>query len=76
MLWLYRRVIFGELTREDLKSILDLDRREIAIFAPLVAGVLVMGVWPGPFLRVMHASVANLIGQTVVPVDAAMLSLP
>src|SRR5690606_7639954 len=35
MLWRYRRVIFGELVREDLKSILDLSRREIWIFAPL-----------------------------------------
>ena len=36
MLWLYRRVIFGKLTREDLKSILDMNPREIAVFAPLV----------------------------------------
>ncbi|MEX2649645.1 MAG: NADH-quinone oxidoreductase subunit M [Alphaproteobacteria bacterium] len=76
MLWLYRRVIFGELVREDLKSILDLDRREVAVFAPLVVGVLVMGVWPDPFLRVMHASVANLIGQATTGAQAAMLTLP
>jgi NADH-quinone oxidoreductase subunit M len=76
MLWLYRRVVFGELVREDLKAILDLNRREIAIFVPLVVGVLVMGVWSDPFLRVMHASVANLMAQATPVADAAMLALP
>ena len=63
MLWLYRRVIFGALTKEDLKSILDLDRREIAVFAPLVAAVLWMGIYPNSFLDVMHASVDKLMIQ-------------
>ena len=76
MLWLYRRVVFGELVREDLKAILDLNRREIAIFVPLVVGVLVMGVWPDPFLRVMHASVANLMAQATPVADTPILVLP
>ncbi len=63
MLWLYRRVIFGELVKEELKSILDLSRREIAIFAPLILVVIWMGVYPTSFLSVMHASVGNLIEQ-------------
>ena len=62
-LWLYRRVIFGELTRVELKSILDIDRREMLVFAPLVALVILFGVWPGPLLEVFHASVENLISQ-------------
>ena len=36
MLWLYRRVIFGVIEKEELKSIVDLSRREIAVFAPLI----------------------------------------
>ncbi len=71
MLYLYRRVIFGELTKEDLKTMTDLSRREIAIFAPLVAATLWMGVWPEPFLDVMHASVANLIENYEVALRAA-----
>jgi NADH-quinone oxidoreductase subunit M len=63
MLWLYRRVIFGELTKDSLKNILDLDRREIAVFAPLVAAVLWMGIYPSSFLAVMEPSVAQLIEQ-------------
>ena len=61
MLWLYRRVVFGELEKEALKSILDLNRREILVFAPIIVGVLWLGVYPNSFLDVMHVSVENLI---------------
>ncbi len=60
-LWLYRRVVFGELTKDELKDILDLNRREVAIFVPLVAVAIWIGVYPEPFLNVMHASVGNLL---------------
>ena len=71
MLYLYRRVIFGALTKEDLKTMTDLSRREIAVFAPLVAATLWMGIWPEPFLDVVHASVANLIENYEVALRAA-----
>ncbi len=61
MLYLYRRVIFGKMTKEDLRSILDLSWREKAIFAPLIAIVLWMGIYPMSFIDVMSASVANVI---------------
>ena len=61
MLYLYRRVIFGKLEKTHLKDILDLDMREVAVFAPLIVLVLWMGLWPQPFLDVMDASVANLL---------------
>jgi NADH-quinone oxidoreductase subunit M len=63
MLFLYRRVIFGALTKEDLKTILDLSPREIAVFAPLVALTLWMGIYPAPFLEVMDASIVKLLDQ-------------
>ncbi|MEE9141020.1 MAG: NADH-quinone oxidoreductase subunit M [Alphaproteobacteria bacterium] len=63
MLWLYRRVIFGKLEKEELKDILDLSPREIAVFAPLVILVFWMGIYPSSFLDVMHASVGNLIAD-------------
>jgi len=61
MLYLYRRVIFGKLERDDLKSILDLSWREIAIFAPLVVLTIWMGVYPSSFTRSIHVSVVNLV---------------
>ena len=45
-LWLYRRVVFGDLVKESLKSITDMDRRERLIFAPLVAMTILLGVYP------------------------------
>ncbi|MEE8245715.1 MAG: NADH-quinone oxidoreductase subunit M, partial [Alphaproteobacteria bacterium] len=62
-LWLYRRVMFGALVKDELKEIVDMNRREVLVFAPLVVIVLWMGLYPVPFLEVMHVSVANLIEQ-------------
>jgi NADH-quinone oxidoreductase subunit M len=70
MLYLYRRVIFGKLEKEDLKAILDLSPREIAIFVPLVVVTIWMGVYPAPFLEVMDASIANLIEQHKMAMNA------
>ncbi len=61
MLYLYRRVVFGRLVREDLKTILDLDLREVAVFVPLIVVVIWMGVYPSTFIEPIHASVAKLI---------------
>ena len=70
MLYLYRRVIFGRLTKEELMSIMDLSPREMAIFAPLVVVMLWMGIWPEPFLNVMEASVAQLVENHQVAMRA------
>ncbi len=63
MLWLYRRVIFGELTKDDLKGMMDLGPREVAIFVPLIALVFWMGIYPSSFIDVMGASVDKLIAD-------------
>ena len=61
MLYVYRRIIFGKLDKENLMSIKDLSYREIIVFAPLILLVFWMGIYPSPFLDVMSASVENLI---------------
>ncbi len=61
MLYLYRRVIFGKITKEDLKDILDLDWREKVVFAPLILLVLWMGIYPGSFIDIMAPSVERLV---------------
>ncbi|MFQ5784024.1 MAG: NADH-quinone oxidoreductase subunit M [Alphaproteobacteria bacterium] len=71
MLWLYRRVVFGALTKEHLAKILDLNPREIAIFAPMIGVVLLMGIYPEAFLSVIRASVENLIVQAGGAIDAS-----
>jgi NADH-quinone oxidoreductase subunit M len=61
MLYLYRRVVFGTITRTELRSMLDLSPREMAVFAPLLLLVLWMGVYPNSFLKPIQASVDNLV---------------
>jgi len=73
MLYLYRRVIFGAMTKENLAAIGDLNMREIAIFAPLVILVIWMGVYPGPFLDIMHVSVENLLTNINTALDAGVV---
>ena len=61
MLYLYRRVIFGTLTKAELKHILDLSPREWAVFAPLIVLTLWMGIYPSSFTSFFDASVASLV---------------
>ncbi len=63
MLWLYRRVIFGVITRDDLRRLLDLSPREIAVFAPLVLLTLWMGIYPSSFTQFFDASVHAMVEQ-------------
>ena len=70
MLYLYRRVIFGKLTKDSLTAILDMNAREIAVFAPLVVLVIFMGVYPGPFLEIMHVSVTKLLTHVDTALNA------
>jgi NADH-quinone oxidoreductase subunit M len=62
-LWLYRKIMFGELTKESLKAILDMNRREVVVFLPLVLLALWMGVYPSSFLDPMAPSVDKLVGD-------------
>jgi NADH-quinone oxidoreductase subunit M len=71
MLTLYRRVAFGRILREDLKSLLDLSPREYAIFAPLIALTLWMGVYPQSFLSFFSVTVAELVQEHQSAISAA-----
>jgi NADH-quinone oxidoreductase subunit M len=78
-LWLYRRVIFGVLEKKNLAGILDLDRREIAILAPLVVLTILFGIWPAPILDTSASSVAALVDHAraaLAPVKSAVLLMP
>ncbi len=61
LLRLYRRVMHGPLKDPADARFRDLDRRELAVLAPLVALMVVMGLFPGPILRKMDASVSRYI---------------
>lgn len=74
MLYLYRRVIFGALTRDDLRAILDLSPREIAIFTPLLGLTLWMGVYPSSFTQFFDASVHAMVEQHIAALSASKLA--
>ena len=73
-LYLYRRVIFGKIVREDLKTLLDLSPREYATFAPLILLTIWMGVYPSSFLNFFEATVAALIARHEAALGAARLA--
>ena len=62
-LWLYRKVMLGDLIKESLKTIQDLSLREKAIFAPLIAMTLLLGFYPSIVTDVTGPAVSSLIGQ-------------
>jgi len=62
-LWMYKRVIMGDLVKDEVKAMPDMNARELAFFAPLIVLVVWLGVYPVPVLDVMHASVSHLIAQ-------------
>jgi len=76
MLYLYRRVVFGKLEKEDLKGMLDLNWREIGIMVPLVVLVFWMGIYPSSFLDLIHPSVAAIVDQTGAALEAADAHMP
>ncbi len=61
MLYLYRRIVFGRITRSDLKAILELSPREMAVFAPLVILTLWMGIYPSSFSGFWNATVSAMV---------------
>jgi NADH-quinone oxidoreductase subunit M len=62
-LWMYKRVIYGAVVNEQVAKLVDLSRREFWLLAVLAALVLAMGVYPKPFIDVMHASVTDLLAH-------------
>ncbi len=62
-LWMYKRVIFGEVANEEVRGLTDISQRETLCLGLLAAMVLIMGIYPYPFLEVMHASVEHLVTQ-------------
>ncbi|MBB3019930.1 NADH-quinone oxidoreductase subunit M [Microvirga lupini] len=62
-LWLYRRVVYGELDKPALQTITDLNRREIITFAPLILLIIYYGVQPGPILDAFAVPTESLLNN-------------
>jgi len=62
-LWMIKRVIFGEVTNDNVAALTDINRREFWMLASIACIVLLMGIWPAPVTDVLHASVEHLLTQ-------------
>ena len=61
MLWMFQRVMFGEVTNPKNLNLKDIDLREVAVLTPLLIFVVWIGVYPNTFLKPMEPSVKNFI---------------
>jgi NADH-quinone oxidoreductase subunit M len=62
-LWMYKRVIFGDIANRNVAALADIGAREFLVLGLLAAAVLWMGVYPKPFTDLMHASVTDLLAH-------------
>ena len=60
-LWMYKRVVFGNVANKHVAELADITPREFLVLSLLAAGALGMGLYPFPFTEVMHSSVAELL---------------
>ena len=60
-LWMYKRVIFGDIANDAVRVLKDADKRELALLATFAFFVLFMGIWPAPFIEVIEASAGALL---------------
>ncbi len=61
LLWMYKRVIYGEITKDENKNLKDMNARELVYMLPIILFMFWIGLCPKPFLNTMHASVGHLI---------------
>ena len=62
-LWLFNRIAYGNLKTQYVNNFKDINKREFYIFLPLLAGTLIMGLYPEIFLDPLHMSVNILLEQ-------------
>ena len=62
-LWMVKRVVFGAVANPRVAALTDVSRREFWLLAVVAVAVLAMGIWPKPFVDVMHVSVIDLLAH-------------
>jgi NADH-quinone oxidoreductase subunit M len=63
MLWMFQRVMFGRVTADANRGLVDLTPRELAVLTPVLVLIVWIGIYPQPFLRTTEASVTRLLAQ-------------
>jgi NADH-quinone oxidoreductase subunit M len=65
-LWMVKRVIFGDIGNDNVKVLIDINRRELLFLSILAIAVLALGLWPDPLVDVMHATIDNLLNHIMI----------
>ncbi len=65
-LWMVKRVIFGDVGNERVAALQDVNKREVLVLGSLTLAVLALGLWPEPLVKVMDASITNLVNHIAV----------
>ncbi len=74
MLWLYKRVVFGKLEKNDLKKVSDLNTSEYTVLTCLAGLIILFGFYPDPLLDTIHVSVDNLINNYNLEINRQVVS--
>lgn len=67
LLWMYKKVVFGEVTNENLNSLTDLNFREKLVLIPIFIFIVWIGIYPNTFLKVSEKSSEKVIEQVISP---------
>ena len=65
-LWMIKKVLYGEITNENVKALVDVNGREKLVLGVLAVCVLGLGIYPMPLLEVMHSTVENLLQHAAI----------
>jgi len=66
-LWMIKRVIFGDIANDNVRALVDINKREFLFLSLLAIAVLVLGLWPDPLVNVMHPTIENLLNHIAIP---------
>jgi len=67
LLWMYQRVAFGEVKNPKMKSITDMNKREMVVIVPIFIFIVWIGIYPGTFLKVSEKTTSRIIEQVFKP---------
>lgn len=69
LLWMYQRIVFGEVTNSKLNDIADMNKREILVLIPIFIFIIWIGIQPNTFLKISDKSTKKLIHQVYHPIN-------
>jgi NADH-quinone oxidoreductase subunit M len=72
LLWMYQRVVFGDVTHDENRRLVDLTPREWALLAPVLAFIVLIGVYPAAFTGKTEATIAALLAQVESKASVAL----